>query len=311
MSNQDLLKASTADADSSGYTEDLPAAMGDPGLAFPQSRFENITPIYVSRSGSAQLFSATRYGKRFVIKCLKEDFRYNPIYRTALLKEFEIGIALDHPNIRNTIGFEELEGYGPAIILEYVDGETLENLLHPSDAADGGEAAGGNHLPAERVLSVLAQIKSALEYLHSKQVIHRDLKPANILVTYSGNVVKLIDFSLSDSDTFTVIKIPAGTRNYMAPELLEKGAKANARTDIYSFGMIIKELNEQIGDRRLARLADRCTAADPAQRPYSLSELQLPARLTRSDNFLASARLTRILIAINALAALWLLLALC
>lgn len=311
------------DKETSGFTEDLPAELEGTGLIFPQSRFENITPIYVSRSGSAQLLSATRYGKRFVLKCLKEDFRYNPVYRTALLKEFEIGIALDHPNIRSTIGFEEIEGYGPSIILEYIDGETLENILTENSEYREDLHSSKRELPAEKSLSILSQIASALDYLHSKQVIHRDLKPANVMVTFSGNVVKLIDFSLSDSDSFTVIKIPAGTRSYMAPELLSKGGKANARTDIYSFGMIMKEMNEIIGDRHLSRLAEKCTDADPNNRPYSIRGIQLPARLSRRNIFsgshhgsfftgltFSSAKMTGLLIVVNALAALWLILVL-
>lgn len=283
--------------DSSGYTDDLPREMESPGLLFPQSRFENITPIYTSRSGAARLLSATRYGRRFILKCLKEDFRYNPVYHTALLKEFEIGISLDHPNIRSTIGFEEIEGYGPAIILEYVDGETLEKILTE-----------GNLAP-QKAFRILSQMVNALEYLHSKQVIHRDLKPANVMVTFSGNNVKLIDFSLSDSETFTVIKIPAGTRNYMAPELLSGESKANARTDIYAFGTIVKETAETIADSRLKRIADHCTAVNPEKRPFSISEVSIPIHpeeesLVNLPPF-SSKKMTRILLFLLSLSALW------
>lgn len=284
--------------DSSGYTDDLPAEIQASGLTFPQSRFENITPIYVSRSGSAQLLSATRYGKRFILKCLKEDFRYNPVYRTALLKEFEIGLSLDHPNIRSTIGFEEIEGYGAAIILEYVDGDTLENMLS------------GKEFTPQRALNILSQIAGALEYLHSKQVIHRDLKPANILVTYSGDVVKLIDFSLSDSDVFTVIKIPAGTRSYMAPEQLAEGAKANVRTDIFSFGTIMREMADLTGDRNLECIAAKCTQTDPDKRPYSMREIHIPSH-PGGNSFLSgwsfsSVKTTRILLILTLLSGIWL-----
>lgn len=262
----------TDDCDSSGYTDDLSSEINKGGLSFPSDRFENIAPIYVSRSGATQLMSATRYGKRLLLKCLKEDFRYNPVYRTALSKEFEIGISLDHPNVRNTIGFEEIEGLGPSIILEYIDGVTLEELIRQKE------------ITPQKARRIVAGLAKALEYVHSKQVVHRDLKPSNIMITYSGNVVKLIDFSLSDSDTFTVIKVPAGTRSYMDPAQLLPGAKANAKADIYSFGIIVREIAMLVGDRSLLRVAKICSASNPERRPQSIGEVGLPSAASGSGN---------------------------
>lgn len=285
------------DTNSSGYTEDLPSEIKETGLMFPQSDFTDPVTVYVSKSGSAQLISASRYGKRFLLKCLKEDFRYNPIHRTALLKEFEIGISLDHPNIRRTIGFEEVEGFGPAIILEYIDGDTLQNLIER------------NEITPKKAISVLNQIASALEYIHNKQVIHRDLKPANVMVTYSGNAVKLIDFNLSDSQLFTVVKMQAGTRSYMAPELFDAGTTANAATDIFSFGVIINELAEATGDRRLARIASECMSENPAKRPSSVAEIELPSSPEKSGFFSSltfpSVKMTHLLLLLIAFLSLW------
>ena len=63
------------------------------------------------------------------MKCLKPDFLYTPIYRQALTKEFEIGLQLDHPNICRTIGMEEVDGLGATIVMEYIDGETLADMI--------------------------------------------------------------------------------------------------------------------------------------------------------------------------------------
>ncbi len=118
----------------------------------------------------------------------------------CMAKEFEIGIALDHPNIRRTIGLENVEGLGKRIILEYIDGLPLSTLL-----AD-------NSISAEKAVSVALQLADALRYLHSKQICHRDLKPDNILVPHQGDNVKVIDFNLSDRDDFLVLKNPAGSK---------------------------------------------------------------------------------------------------
>lgn len=258
------------DFESSGYTGDLASEINRSDLPLPAGKFENITQVYVSRSGATRLMSAVRYGKRFILKCLKEDFRYNPVYRTALLKEFEIGVLLDHPNIRNTVGFEEIDGLGPSIILEYVDGDTLEKLMEKGE------------ITSYMASVILSQLAKALEYIHSKQVFHRDLKPANIMVTHSGNVVKLIDFSLSDSNTFMVIKVPAGTRSYMDPEQLKPGAKANVKADIYSFGVIAGELAAITVNRKLRKIANICTAVNPEMRPQSITDIDIPAPLKHS-----------------------------
>ncbi|MDE5874236.1 MAG: serine/threonine protein kinase [Muribaculaceae bacterium] len=285
------------DPNSSGYTENLSNEIKETGLEFPKTEFTDPVTLYVSKSGAAQLIAVSRFGKRYLLKCLKEDFRYNPVYRTALLKEFEIGISLDHPNIRRTIGFEEVEGFGPAIVLEYIDGATLQDLLERKE------------ITSRKALSILGQIGSALEYLHNKQVIHRDLKPANVLVTYSGNAVKLIDFNLSDSQVFTVVKMQAGTRNYMAPELFLPGHTANAATDIYSFGAIMKEMAEATSDKRIARLAAECMADDPHKRPASVGEINLNSLAAEPGGFsglsFSSAKMTHLLLLLIAFLALW------
>lgn len=285
------------DSESSGYTTDLSDEINHGSLPLPSGKFSDITPLYVSRSGATQLMTAVRYGKRFILKCLKEDFRYNPVYRTALSKEFDIGISLDHPNIRATVGFEEIEGLGPAIILEYVDGDTLESLI------ERGEITG------QKGLSVLSQLQKALEYIHSKQIFHRDLKPSNIMVTHSGNVVKLIDFSLSDSNTFMVIKVPAGTRSYMDPEQLKPGAKADVKADIYSFGVIAGEIANLTGNRKLQKVANDCTAPNPASRPNAISEIDIPSAKSAAANGsgFGSKRMTAILVSIIILLSIWIL----
>lgn len=227
-------------------------------------QYANITPIYTSEHGPAELYSATRYGKRFILKGLKEQYRYDPIYTMALVKEFEIGIQLDHPNIRRTLGLETIEGVGKVIVLEYVDGCSLDTLL-----------ASGK-LTAATARHIVEQTAQALAYIHSKQVFHRDLKPSNILVSHHGNVVKVIDFNLSDSDEFIILKNPAGSQKYMAPEQLNPDARPSAVADIYSLGVVMNELAAACGDEELAAVAVKCANPNADKRPQSIPLIKLP-----------------------------------
>lgn len=250
------------ESDESGFLTDESAANSlDLGELFSH-KFSNVTPLYRSANGPTQIYTATRYGKRFLLKGLKEQYRDDPVYVMALVKEFEIGITLDHHNIRNTIGVETDELLGKVIVLEYVDGQTLEHLL-----------AKGCLSPLSAI-DIVRQIADALEYMHGKGIFHRDLKPANILVSYHRNTVKLIDFNLADGDDFIILKNPAGTRGYIAPEQISRDARPTAAADIYSLGVVINEIASAAHDQRLASLAGKCRNPDPARRPQSIAEIQ-------------------------------------
>ena len=269
----------TLPADSSGFVQDIgqEASMrhGTPG----EQAFSGLAPIYVSRHGHARLFEARRYGKLYTLKCLKEDFLLSAPYRQALAKEFDIGLQLDHPGICRTLGMEEVDTLGQAIVMEHIDGETLEARMSQGK------------LTAELADKVAHQLAEAIDYMHNKQILHRDLKPSNIMLTFNGNNTKLIDFSLSDSDGHCVLKMPAGTTRYMAPEITAKGYRPNMKADIYSFGMVLRDMAQAAGDRHLARCARLCTRQNPDERPESacealahrqsyLSTLLLPMALT-------------------------------
>ena len=255
--------------ETSGYFEELPSEYNLDLQSLVPGSFRDIKKMYVSKAGPTQLLEATRYGKRFVLKCLKEEFRIQPFYQLTLAKEFEIGISLDHPNIVKTIGYEDIEGVGKAIVMEYVDGETLRDILD------------NRQLTSQRARSIALQLVRAIEYLHSKQVIHRDLKPENVMITHSGSIVKLIDFSLSDSTSFTMIKIPSGTAGYTAPEQMRPGAKADVRGDIFSFGILLKELGEKADDPDLIGISRICTNLNPEARPQSIEDLDITSYLSR------------------------------
>lgn len=247
---------------SSGFTENLDRE-SSPHTSMPiENAYRNLGECYVSKTGHTRLFTANKYGKRYVLKCLKKDFLYTPIYQQALTKEFEIGLQLEHPNICRTIGLEQLPDLGTTIVMEYIDGDTLQALIDRK------------LLTVELAHKITRQLMDALEYMHSKQMIHRDLKPSNIMVTHTGQNTKIIDLGLSDSDAFYILKIPAGTSGYIAPEQFLPGAKAEPRTDIYSLGKVIGDMAKTTGDKFLEKMAKHCCVEDPKLRPDSIEKVR-------------------------------------
>lgn len=260
---QDKVTGKKNDPESnSGYTEDLDKDTNGSESTPIENTYSNLQEYYVSQSGHTRLFTATKYGKRYVLKCLKKDFLYTPIYQQALTKEFEIGLELEHPNICRTLSLEQLPELGTTIVMEHIDGETLKSLINRKA------------LTHELGRKIILQLMNALEYMHSKQIIHRDLKPSNIMITHTGQNVKIIDFGLSDSDAFFILKHPAGTTGFIAPEQFMPDAKAEPRTDIFSLGMVIAEIATSIGDKKLERIAKICTTHNPLLRPSSIEILR-------------------------------------
>lgn len=292
---KDNISTQSTDDESSDFTGSLHGGAALDFGSFSSDRFSNIELLYSSSAGRMEIYSAIRYGRRFILKAITESFRDDPVINLVLRKEFEIGISLDHPNIRRTVGFEKIPELGWAIVLEYIDGEPLDRAI-----------ANGRITP-DNARTVAGQLAAAIEYLHNRQTVHRDIKPANILFTHAGNTVKLIDFSLSDSEAYIIIKNPAGTRKYMAPEQLLPDARASVKADIYSFGLIARQLAGIGGDRELMAVADACAAADPDDRPESFSAVRVPRqadfRPAEALFDINSPRLTKLLVAIAAVMA--------
>ena len=246
----------------SGYTEDLDKETNGSESSPIENTYSNLQEYYVSQSGHTRLFTATKYGKRYVLKCLKKDFLYTPVYQQALTKEFEIGLELEHPNICRTLSLEQLPELGTTIVMEHIDGETLKSLINRKA------------LTHELAHKIILQLMNALEYMHSKQIIHRDLKPSNIMITHIGQHVKIIDFGLSDGDAFCILKHSAGTTGYIAPEQFMPDAKAEPRTDIFSLGIVIEEIATTIGDKKLEKIAKICTTHNHLLRQGSIEILR-------------------------------------
>ena len=175
----------------------------------------------VPSRGYNLLVRAKRHGRWWMLKGLKESYRNDAVYQVLLQKEYEITSQLQHPMVVSVFSLEEVEGFGPCIVMEWIEGLTLKEWL-----------AQGNHSRKQR-RHVADMLLEALAYVQSRQTQHRDLKPSNIMLTHDGQHLKLIDFGLSDTDSHTILKAPAGTEGYMAPD---------GPSDIYSLGCILREL---------------------------------------------------------------------
>lgn len=242
------------------------------GFDIPLSRQHHDTSIrliHESVSGYCRIYSAIRNGRRIALKALKPEYIDSTIHIELLRKEYEIGHTLYHPNIAATLGYEVIDGIGPAIMMELVDGVTLDDYL-----------AANTPLDREKAMDITSQICDALDYMHSHQIIHRDLKPGNIMLANSGKFIKLIDFGLSDGTAYTDFKYAGGTRHYSAPEQLTTGTDSDPRVDIYSLGMIMQRMSDN-ASKGYCRVAAQCSAEDPGLRPAEASSI--PSFIRRKD----------------------------
>ena len=217
-----------------------------------QSRFESIEQMEI-QGATCDAFRVKLYGKLHFLKRLKPEFAGDIRYQEALRKEFETGYRLEHPNLVRYISLDS-----DSILMEYVDGETLTQRL--ADNPDYFR----NRKNTEKSVR---QLLSALQYLHSHQVLHLDLKPDNILLTHINDDVKLIDLGFCCTDAF--VDTHGYTSGFAAPEQLSGGA-VDARTDIYAIGKIL----ECIPDHRIySKVIAHCTATAPEARYQSVEEI--------------------------------------
>ncbi len=184
----------------------------------------------------------TRLSRIVAIKMLRSDLARDSIFQARFRREAQSAASLNHPNIVSVYdtGEETVTGPDgrsisvPYIVMEYVEGHTVKELL--SD---------GTPVPINEAISIVSGILSALEYSHSQNLVHRDIKPGNIMLTGDGKV-KVMDFgiarALTDSQaTMTQTNAVVGTAQYLSPEQA-RGEQVDARSDLYSTGVVLFEL---------------------------------------------------------------------
>ncbi|MFJ8843519.1 Stk1 family PASTA domain-containing Ser/Thr kinase [Streptomyces cyaneofuscatus] len=193
----------------------------------------------LGRGGMAEVYLAhdTRLGRTVAVKTLRADLARDPSFQARFRREAQSAASLNHPAIVAVYdtGEDYVDGVSiPYIVMEYVDGSTLRELLHS-----------GRRLLPERTLEMTVGILQALEYSHRAQIVHRDIKPANVMLTRTGQV-KVMDFGIAramgDSGmTMTQTAAVIGTAQYLSPEQA-KGEQVDARSDLYSTGCLLYEL---------------------------------------------------------------------
>jgi len=209
-----------------------------------------------------------KLGRAVALKFLPEELASDPVALKRFEREAQTASALNHPNICTIYEIEEHEG-DPFIVMELLEGETLRNRMAAPES---------NAIPVPEFLEIATQIANGLQAAHDQDIIHRDIKPANIFLTKRG-AVKILDFGLAKladgeetperaqaeasgvrrppsrvgqpskeqtptSGIYTSLTRPgttAGTAGYMSPEQVRKD-KLDARTDLFSFGMVLYEM---------------------------------------------------------------------
>ena len=259
-----------------------------------QENNSEMTPSFhsikeIETKGYSCLYTATKFGKKVILKGLKPEFKKERFYQDLLKKEFEISYFLDHPNIVKIIDFQNISNIGDCIVMEYVEGMTLREFVesqrdNKTTSQRVGEAQNSRD---KRVYEkIFNELLDAMEYFHSKQIIHRDLKPDNILITNNGNNVKIIDFGLSDADDYVILKQAAGTRKYAAPEQLIPNNTIDCRADIYSLGIILKNNFP----KSYHKIAEKCAQQDKEKRFSSVGDIR---------NFIKRKKITKITAAVS------------
>ena len=193
--------------------------------------------------GMGEVYRAhdTKLGRDVALKLLPPRFAADADRVSRLEREAQLLASLNHPHIGAIYGFEDA-GNVPALVLELVDGDTLDERVRRCP------------LPLSDAFTIAQQIADALDAAHRTGIIHRDLKPSNIKITPDG-VVKVLDFGLAkafsapgpapDLSTMTasgtIGGLILGTAAYMSPEQA-RGQPVDKRTDIWAFGCVLYEM---------------------------------------------------------------------
>ena len=229
--------------------------------------------------------------RRVAVKLLAPGVARDHDLRRRFARESRLAARLSHPNVVAVYDAGEEDGR-PYIVMEYVEGETVADVLRRRGS-----------LPPEEAVEIAAQVCAGLAHAHAHGLVHRDVKPQNLLVARDGRV-KIADFGVArgdDASKLTQAGTVLGTAAYLSPEQAA-GAEVGPRSDLYSVGAVLYELLSGATPYRFESLAGlaaprkpppplpphvpptladvvaRCLAPDPNDRPASAAELERDLR---------------------------------
>jgi serine/threonine-protein kinase len=198
----------------------------------------------IGRGGMAEVHIGhdTRLGRTVAIKILRSDLARDPSFQARFRREAQAAASLNHPAVVAVYDTGEdvstepggAVSHVPFIVMEYVEGHTVRDILRDGAA-----------VPIEEAVEITAGVLSALEYSHHAGIVHRDIKPANVMLTPTG-AVKVMDFGIAramadSAGTMTQTQAVIGTAQYLSPEQA-RGESVDSRSDLYSTGCLLFEL---------------------------------------------------------------------
>lgn len=198
----------------------------------------------IGRGGMADVHRGidTRLGRTVAIKLLRPDLARDPQFQARFKREAQAVAALNHPSIVAIYdtGDHAVPGDAhdqirvPYIVMEYVEGQTLRDLIRAKD------------ITIDQAVSYTLGVLSALEYSHKAGIVHRDIKPANVMFCKNSDMVKVMDFGIAramadSAATMTQTQAVVGTAQYLSPEQA-RGETVDARSDLYSAACLMYEM---------------------------------------------------------------------
>ncbi|GAA4413380.1 Stk1 family PASTA domain-containing Ser/Thr kinase [Actinokineospora soli] len=178
-----------------------------------------------------------RLGREVAVKVLRADLARDPQFQERFRREAQNAAALNHPAIVAVYDTGETlteQGPLPYIVMEYVDGRTLRDIVKTEGPLSG-----------QRAMEIMADVCAALDFSHRHGIVHRDVKPANVMINRSG-AVKVMDFGIARAvadgqAAVTQTAAVIGTAQYLSPEQA-RGEQVDARSDVYATGCVLFEL---------------------------------------------------------------------
>jgi len=214
-------------------------------------------------------------GRRVALKVLLQRFLDDPNFVERFRREAKAAAGLNQANLVSIYDWGEVDGTY-FIVMEYVEGETLKDLVRRQGRLGGSEA-----------VRISLQLLAALEFAHRSGIVHRDVKPQNVMLDRHGNV-KVMDFGIARAGDSGMTEAGSilGTAQYLAPEQA-KGQRVDERSDLYSVGIVLYEMLTGTvpfkGDSAVTVALKHVNemAAEPAQLvpglPYALNQIVLKA----------------------------------